>query len=257
MTTWYYALNGQTYGPVSDQALRDLAHSGVLNHESSVIVEGSASWTPLYVHEATLGLRRGPDGRYSAGPPPLGAPISGVPHLPPPPAAPPGYTAWTPNLGATSVSFASWWGRVGAFLLDLLVLLVPSIVINALFGFGANGWSGFGFSPNARSVIDEVGAGRYLAATLLNTAVGVGYYVYFHGKSGQTVGKKIVGIRVVGAQDGQAIGYSRAAGRYLVQIPISLLICIGPFLNYLWPLWDQRKQTWHDKAARSVVVKVN
>jgi uncharacterized RDD family membrane protein YckC len=46
------------------------------------------------------------------------------------------------------------------------------------------------------------------------------------------------------------IGYPRAALRWLVSIPSALVIFVG----YLWMLWDGEKQTWHDKAAGSVVV---
>ena len=43
-----------------------------------------------------------------------------------------------------------------------------------------------------------------------------------------------------------------AVGRYLFAAFIS-----GNFLllGYLWSLWDDRKQTWHDKVVSSVVVK--
>ena len=31
---------------------------------------------------------------------------------------------------------------------------------------------------------------------------------------------------------------------------------LASMLDGLWPLWDPRKQAWHDKAAGSVVVRV-
>jgi uncharacterized RDD family membrane protein YckC len=48
----------------------------------------------------------------------------------------------------------------------------------------------------------------------------------------------------------QPIGYPRAFLRWLV----SILSAIVAFLGYLWMIWDPQKQTWHDKAAGSVVV---
>jgi len=46
------------------------------------------------------------------------------------------------------------------------------------------------------------------------------------------------------------IGYGRAFVRWLVSLVSGFVILIG----YLWMLWDSEKQTWHDKAANSVVV---
>ena len=64
----------------------------------------------------------------------------------------------------------------------------------------------------------------------------------------------MLGIRVIDVRDnpGQPIGYSRAFIRWLVSIVSTIVI----FLGYLWMLWDPQKQTWHDKAAASVPIRV-
>lgn len=87
-------------------------------------------------------------------------------------------------------------------------------------------------------------------ASLLNLLIGIGYYTYLEGSSGQTLGKKALGIRVVDLGGGGAIGYGRAFIRYIGRI----VSAIPLFLGYLWMLWDKEKQTWHDKFASSVVV---
>ncbi len=51
---------------------------------------------------------------------------------------------------------------------------------------------------------------------------------------------------------GQPITAGRAFGWYLAHI-VSQFLC---YLGYLWMLWDKRNQTWHDKIAGTVVVKV-
>ena len=81
------------------------------------------------------------------------------------------------------------------------------------------------------------------------------YFTYFHGRTGQTPGDAALSIRVVDVRDnpGQPIGYGRAVVRFLV----SLVSAIVFFLGYLWMLWDPHKQTWHDKAAGSVPVRLN
>ncbi len=85
----------------------------------------------------------------------------------------------------------------------------------------------------------------------LATILGIAYYVYFEGgPTGQTIGKKVIGIRVIDMRAGGSIGYGRAVGRYFARI-ISAIPCL---LGYLWMIWDGEKQTWHDKFAGSVVV---
>jgi uncharacterized RDD family membrane protein YckC len=85
----------------------------------------------------------------------------------------------------------------------------------------------------------------------LGTLAGLAYYVYLEGSpSGQTIGKRMMNIRVVDADTGGAIGYGRAVVRYFARI-LSAIPCA---LGYFWMLWDDNKQTWHDKIATDVVV---
>jgi uncharacterized RDD family membrane protein YckC len=119
---------------------------------------------------------------------------------------------------------AGFWRRLGAALIDgLITAIVVGILSAALRGAG------------------------YALGIVLSIA----YFVYFEGgASGQTLGKRALGIRVIDAETGGPIGYGRAfirwVGRILSTIPI--------YLGYLWMLWDREKQTWHDKLAGDVVV---
>ena len=70
------------------------------------------------------------------------------------------------------------------------------------------------------------------------------------GTTGQSWGKKALNIKVLDAQTGQPIGQGRAVGRYFAQI-LSALPC---YLGFLWPLWDDKKQSFHDKIVGTVVV---
>ena len=87
-------------------------------------------------------------------------------------------------------------------------------------------------------------------ASLLNLLVGIGYYTYLEGSSGQTLGKRALGIRVVDLGGGGSIGYGRAFIRYIGRIVSAIPLLLG----YFWMIWDKEKQTWHDKFANSVVV---
>ncbi len=127
MATWHYALGQQTYGPVSDDVLRSLATQGVLGPMSNVLPAGSASWTPLYVHEAALGLRRTGDNTYvlSSGAVPTAAPVMPGPGMPPPP--PPGYTQMANPV--RGLEYSGWWRRVLALVLDTIILLIPTLIL--------------------------------------------------------------------------------------------------------------------------------
>ena len=81
--------------------------------------------------------------------------------------------------------------------------------------------------------------------------ISLAYFTYYEGgDTGQTLGKRVMSIRVADIENGAAIGYSRGfirwISRFLSAIPLGL--------GYFWMLWDPEKQTWHDKLATCVVV---
>jgi uncharacterized RDD family membrane protein YckC len=93
---------------------------------------------------------------------------------------------------------------------------------------------------------------RLVAAFLDSLLVGLAYFTYFHATiAGQSIGNKIMGIRVLDASTGRPLTYVRAFVRALR----SGLSAIPFFLGYLWTLWEPRKRTWHDIVADSLVVR--
>ena len=90
-----------------------------------------------------------------------------------------------------------------------------------------------------------------LAAIVAPVLYGIG----FEGSPrGQTIGKWLVGIRVVDGSTAGRLVPSRAAVRVLVRSFASgALFALG----YLWMLWDDQNRTWHDMAADSRVVVVD
>ena len=148
-----------------------------------------------------------------------------------------GYT-YGPKLGA----FAGFWRRFGAAFLDGIILAIPTNIVRGIAGDS-------GFSNGM-----FVGRGSSPSVTLLNTIIGVLYYALLEGgPRGQTIGKMALGIRVVDAEGGEPIGYARGVGRYFARWLSALPLLLG----YFWMLWDERKQTWHDKLVRSVVVRTS
>ena len=125
---------------------------------------------------------------------------------------------------------AGFWRRFAAAFIDGVILGIVQGILTA--------------------VLSDSVATAYILSTLITW----GYYTYFEGgPRGQTVGKMALSIRVYDFRGGGGpIGYGRAFLRQLVKIVSGAVILIG----YLWMLWDKEKQTWHDKAAGSVVVPV-
>ena len=123
---------------------------------------------------------------------------------------------------------SGFWRRFAAALIDGIAVGVATTILRVILGFAAG--EGIGI------------------------LIAFGYYTYFHGNTGQTPGDAVMSIRVVDFRDGtgKPIGYGRAFVRCLVSIVSGFVLLIG----YLWMLWDREKQTWHDKAAGSVVVPV-
>jgi uncharacterized RDD family membrane protein YckC len=135
-------------------------------------------------------------------------------------------------------AYASWGSRVGAYLLDVLIIVVPLVVV-IIVGAAADLWA------------------LVLIAYLATIVVPFVYFTYFHGEPrGQTPGKRVVGIRVESDETGQPIGYGRAFGRYAIMAVFSFFF-LPVIIDYLWPLWDSKNQALHDKAVGSVVVRAS
>jgi serine/threonine-protein kinase len=98
----------------------------------------------------------------------------------------------------------------------------------------------------------EEGLGGHAAglATCLSLFLYLGYFTYFHAQSGQTPGKKLLGIKVV-SEDGSPISMGQAIGR---TFGYWLSAVIG-YLGYLLILVDRDKQGLHDKLAKTVVIQ--
>jgi uncharacterized RDD family membrane protein YckC len=159
--------------------------------------------------------------------------------------------------------YASVWARLGAALLDGVIVVlfwIPAFVAIVAgpteikpCSVDDEGNVTIGEQINAFCEVPTAGTWVMFAGLALAALVGtVLYHTLLVGRSGQTVGKKALGVRVVDAGNGTVIGTGRALGRYLFAAFISGNIC---GLGYLWAIWDGRKQTWHDKVVSSVVVE--
>jgi uncharacterized RDD family membrane protein YckC len=69
------------------------------------------------------------------------------------------------------------------------------------------------------------------------------------GRTGQSLGKRVTKIRLIGAETQAPIGAVNAFIRDLVHILDAVTV-----VGYLWPLWDDRQQTFADKISKTIVV---
>ncbi|MEW6608954.1 MAG: RDD family protein [bacterium] len=75
------------------------------------------------------------------------------------------------------------------------------------------------------------------------------YFIFMHGRYGATLGKMIVKIKVV-KQDYTPINYKIAMIRYFA----FLLSCATCGIGFLLAAFDSKKQSLHDKIAKTYVV---
>jgi uncharacterized RDD family membrane protein YckC len=179
-------------------------------------------------------------------------PQGAAPPPPPPPPPPSGSYPAAPPIaepygGAPSVpgAYAGRWARLFAAILDGIITSAISWVIALpIVGGGA--------------MFDSSNLGHRLTVNGIQVIVAVIYIGFQHGKWGQTIGKRALGIRVVRSEDGGPIGYGRAFGRVLFTYVLTGITCgIGGLIDVLWILWDDRKQAVHDKVAKTVVVNAD
>jgi uncharacterized RDD family membrane protein YckC len=129
---------------------------------------------------------------------------------------------------------ADYGQRVGAFVLDNGVAI-------------AAGWvTGTTRSDVADLVFGLVGLAGIVWAI---------YNAILAGRTGQSYGKRTMGIRLARYADGQPIGAGLGFFRLFFNWVLWLLCILPGVFNLLAPLWDRRNQTWSDRIAKSVVVK--
>ena len=137
----------------------------------------------------------------------------------------------TPTDGAANGELAGFWRRFAGALLDGIATAIVGAIVIAILQKGQQSATG----------------------ELISLAVSLGYAIALIGRpQGQTFGMQAMGIRAVAIGTGEPIGFGRATGRALMSIVSGIPLTLG----YLWSIWDANNQTWHDKVAGSVVVRV-
>lgn len=168
-------------------------------------------------------------------------PSGGTPPPPPPPPpagqpygqAGPGYGA--PPPAAAGGPYALWPKRAGGYVIDVLIL-IPAYIV-AVIGLQIGG--GFG------GLVAVIG---YLAAI----GIAIWNQVFKQGTTGQSIGKGVLSIKLISEETGQPLGPLMTFVRGIVHI-VDAIPC---YVGFLWPLWDEKRQTFADKIMKSIVIDV-
>jgi uncharacterized RDD family membrane protein YckC len=145
--------------------------------------------------------------------------------------APPSHPTPEPAEPVTDevIGYASWGSRFVAWLIDWCILFAAATLISYAIG-------------------DTPG-------TVFGILGSFAYFAYLNGQ-GSTFGKRLLRMKVVDATTKAPIGTARGAARELVRVTLAFLtLGIGLILDGLRPLWNENHQTWHDAAAKSIVIR--
>jgi len=125
----------------------------------------------------------------------------------------------------SAVVYGGFWERFFAYLIDVILLWIVNFGVQYAVGD--------------------------IPGSIISIVINWLYFAIMESGTGQaTIGKKALGLKVTDLNGGQ-ITFGQATGRYFGKILSTLIILIG----FLMMLWDERKQTLHDKMAGTLVVK--
>jgi uncharacterized RDD family membrane protein YckC len=143
---------------------------------------------------------------------------------------------------------ADWRSRVRARLIDQ----APTYVGLIIFLAGYLVWV-IELAQSGGSIPDFEGAVVAMIIGLSVIIASLAWVAYNRwmvaGRTGQSLGKRLTKIRLIGEETKAPVGALNAFVRDLVHILDGLTI-----VGYLWPRWDDRKQTFGDKIMKTIVI---
>lgn len=122
------------------------------------------------------------------------------------------------------VVHGTFWERFAAAFIDGLILIIPNYALQYAFG---------------------------TVGSVLSILLPWLYSAYMESGTNQaTIGKKAMGLKVT-TVDGHRLSFGQATARHFGKFISAIILLIGYFMM----LWDEKKQTLHDKMAGALVVK--
>jgi uncharacterized RDD family membrane protein YckC len=151
----------------------------------------------------------------------------------------------------TFYKYAGFWRRFIAYMIDGCIISIVFFILAFICGIAF--FTGTMSSGNNAWIADMSNPERITSLTLwfwlFSTLINIAYFTYFHGSTGRTPGKMLLGLQVVSI-DGNQISFGTAFLRSIGYLVSSIVLCLG----YIWIMFDSKKQGWHDKIAGTVVI---
>lgn len=174
------------------------------------------------------------------------------------------YAAAPANGAPAGSNVASIGVRLGARLIDGVLITLVYLVFSGIFLSSLAG-SDISYSNDANGNLISTGgpgAGFFvslLVGLLLVFLITLAYEVVMIALRGATVGKQLLGVKVVRESDGQVPDWGPSLLRWIVPLApaiIPFIGALGTLVVYLSPLFDSsgRNQGWHDKVAKTLVI---
>jgi uncharacterized RDD family membrane protein YckC len=146
----------------------------------------------------------------------------------------------------TGLVLSGWWRRAGASVVDSLIVLIPTLLLGA------------------------VGVPGYISDVIL-----FGYLYYFWTNRGATIGNRATDTKVVSETGGSIDSNSAVIRGLILCLPqlissivtgdgvgvvgtgtgLAMIVSVFYLIDFLMPLWDGRRQSIHDKVAKTLVVR--
>ena len=138
----------------------------------------------------------------------------------------------------SKLPYGGFWTRYLAKLIDGIILTIVYFILVFIVGI----FSGPIFNQNGLT-------GAYFTVLFIYTAISFAYYIFFVGKYGATIGKMVLGLEIVLA-DQSAMDYKIATYRILSEMVSGMTMNIG----YLMAAFDEEKRTLHDRICNTRVI---
>lgn len=135
------------------------------------------------------------------------------------------------------MQYAGFWIRLGATVIDSLLLLMVTLPISiAIYGWAYMQKPSF-----------IAGPWDFVINWIAPAVATVVFWRWWDASPG----KMALQLRVLDARTGRTMSTRQAIGRYFAYLASGIPL----FLGFIWIGFDPRKQGWHDKLAGSVVVR--
>jgi uncharacterized RDD family membrane protein YckC len=172
---------------------------------------------------------------------------------------PPGYApqaVWLPPVPV--YPYAPWGRRVGAYLIDFapaIVAQIPFWIGYIIFSVRLIQLSSAPTTTSADDIFADLTGSAlvWMIIGLVAMIAAIGWQWYnrwlIGGRTGQSMGKRVLKTKLVAEVNGQPIGPVNAFLRDLLHV-----LDGAAYVGYLWPLWDAKRQTFSDMIMKTVVV---